>query len=95
MIDENCMHHLQQIIVRHVFSELFGYVLQMLELNHAILFLVVDIEDSSDSVFGPYFSSEWTDYINKLLKRELFVSLSQGCDNLNNVGISFIQTKLL
>jgi hypothetical protein len=59
------------------------------------LFLVIKVEYSSQTILCFYVTSVRTDNINKFLEVEFFVLISHGGDDLNNVGISPIESNFL
>lgn len=58
------------------------------------MFLIIKIEYSSKSVFSSYLSGVCANYIYELFECQFFICLSHGGNNMYNIRISTIQSKL-
>lgn len=68
---------------------------ELFEFNYSSLFLIVQVKDPSDSIFGSELSSVWADHIDEFLKCEFFIGFPQCCDDVNNVRIPLVKAEFL
>ena len=88
------MHQIQKRLVVHVLSDGSGDFLQLVESDHASVFLVIKPPDSLKAISCLVLSNLVANNIDEFLKVEDFVGLSQSPDDFDNVLISLVKTDL-
>lgn len=94
LLDKHAVHQVQKRLVVHVLSDWSGNFLQLVESDHASVFLIVKPPDSLKTISCLVLSNLVANNIDEFLKVEDFVGLSQSPDNFDNVLISLVKTDL-
>lgn len=89
------MHHLHNLLLCHWFSNLPSYGLQLLELNHTCLLLIIQVEYSPQAILCLHLASIGAHNIDKVIKRKRPVGLAHSCNNIHNIGVAVCEAHLL
>ena len=92
VVDAGAVHHLEDVVVVDAFLEIFAHGLELLEVDHSVLILVVVLEDPSKSVLGLALSHSVANNVNELFEVDGASLISKRHNQREHVGASSVET---
>jgi len=89
------VHHLQNLVVINIVLQVFGNLLELLEVNDSVLVLVEEFEDSLNAVLGLDLSDLTGSNVDKLFKTDGLALFFETVDDPEDVGASSVDSQLL
>lgn len=89
------MHHFHDLLIVHGFSQFPADSFYFFEVDEALLFKVIEVEDLKQSFFGLGISQFGIDHFKEIIKVDIFPLLLQILYHLKYRFISFVETQLL
>lgn len=93
LADVSAVKHLQQLIIVDAVLNPLSDSFELLEINDAVLVLVVKGEKSLETVFSLSVSNSRANDLQKLVKGDWSVLVSESVDKRKNEGISLIESE--
>ncbi len=94
MVDVGRVQHLQKVVIVDAVFQLLGNILELLEVNHSVIILVVESEHSLQTVPGLSLTHSGSNGIKELIKVDGFVLLPNANDEAQDEGVSLVEAEL-